>query len=161
MAAMAHETGSIPKGCNASFITLVPKVRDSVRLEQYLPISLVGAMYKIISKVLAGRVKNVLPSIIDESQSSFIKDKGILDSVFMANEAVEDLRRRGRSGLCLKVDFEKAYDSVRWVFFYDMLQRMGFHSKWISWIRGCMESAIVFVCLLMGALRRNLNHLED
>jgi len=59
----------------------------------------------------------------------------------MANEVVEDLRR----GLCLKVDFEKAYDSVRWVFLYDMLQRMRFHSKWISWMRGCMESATVYV----------------
>jgi len=43
------------------------------------------------------------------------------------------------------VDFEKDYDSVRWVFLYDMLQRMGFHSKWISWIRGCMKSATVSV----------------
>jgi len=140
-----HETGTILRGCNASFIALVPKVRDPVMLEQYRAISLVGTMYKIISKVLAGRMKNVLPSIIDESQSAFIKERGILDSVIMANEAVEDLRRNGRSGLCLKVDFEKAYDSVRWDFLYDMLQRMSFHSKWISWIRGCMESATVSV----------------
>jgi len=147
VAAMAnfHSTGHIPKGCNASFIALVPKVRDPVTLEQYRPISLVGAMYKIISKVLAGRMKKVLPSIIDESQSAFIKDRGILESVLMANEVVEDLRRGGRSGLCLKVDFEKAYDSVSWVFLYDMLHRMGFHNKWISWIRGCMESVTVSV----------------
>jgi len=147
VAAMAlfHETCSIPKGCNASFIALVPKVRDPVKLEQYRPISLVGTMYKIISKVLAGIMKNVLPSIIDESQSAFIKERGILDSVFMANEAVEDLRRDGRSGLCLKVDFEKAYDSISWVFLYDTLQRISFHSKWISWIRGCIESATVSV----------------
>ena len=74
MAAMAlfHETGAIPKGCNASFIALVPKVRDPIRLEQYRPISLVGVLYKIISKVLAGRIKNILPSVIDESQSAFL-----------------------------------------------------------------------------------------
>ena len=63
-----HETGSILKGCNASFIALVPKVRDPSKLEQYRPISLVEALYKIISKVLASRMKKVLPSIIDESQ---------------------------------------------------------------------------------------------
>ena len=61
----------------------------------------------------------------------------------MANEVVEDLRRSGRRGLCLKVNFEKAYDSVRWAFLYDMLSRMGFHNLWITLIKGCMESATV------------------
>ncbi len=140
-----HETGSLPKGCNASFIALVPKVRDPIKLEQYRPISLVGALYKIISKVLAGRLKKVLPSVIDESQSAFLKGRGILDSVLMANEVIEELKRKGRSGLCLKLDFEKAYDSVRWDFLYDILHRMGFNNKWIVWIRGCLESATVSV----------------
>ena len=102
-------------------------------------------MYKIIAKVLAERIKNALPYVIDESQSAFLKGRGILDSILMANEVVEDLRRSERSGLCLKVDFEKAYDSVRWDFLYDMLQRMGFHNRWILWIKGCMESASVSV----------------
>ena len=116
-----HGSGSIPKGCNASFVALVPKVRDPSNLEQYRPISLVGVMYKIISKVLAERMKKVLPAVIDECQSVFLKDKGILDSVLTANEVLEDLRRRQVSGLCLKVDFEKAYNSVRWEFLLDML----------------------------------------
>jgi len=59
-----HSTGHIPKGCNASFITLVPKVRDPVTLEQYRPISLVGAMYKIISMVLVGRMKRSYPLLL-------------------------------------------------------------------------------------------------
>ena len=143
--ALFHATGNIPKGCNASFIALIPKVRDPTKLEQYRPISLVGVFYKIITKVLAGRLKKVLPAIIDESQSSFLKGRGILDSVLMANEVVEDLRKKGRSGISLKVDFEKAYDSVRWDFLYDMLHKLGFHSVWILWIRGCLESATVSV----------------
>jgi len=65
--------------------------------------------------------------------------------VLLANEVVEDLRRKGNRGLCLKVDFEKAYDSVMWDYMYDMLGRLGFHNTWIKWIRGCMESATVSV----------------
>ena len=87
----------------------------------------------------------MLISVIDESQSAFLKDRGMLDSVLMANEVAEVLRRYGRSELCLKVDFEKVYDSFRWDFLYDMLHRMGFHSKWIMWIQGCLESATVSV----------------
>jgi len=94
-----HETSFIPKGCNASFIALVPKVRDPCKLDQFRPISLVGAIYKVISKVLAGRIKKkVLPAIIDGSQSTFIKDRGLSDSVLLANEVVEDIRRKGKSG---------------------------------------------------------------
>ena len=85
----------------------------------------------------------MLPTVIDECQSTFLKDRGILDIVLTANEVLEDLRRRRMSGLCLKVDFEKAYDSVRWEFLYDMLHRIGFHSKWIMWIKGCLVSATV------------------
>jgi len=105
----------------------------------------VGAIYKVISKVLAGRIKNVLPALIDGSQSTFIEERGLVDSVLLTNEVIEDIRRRGKRGLCLKVYFEKAYDSVRWDFLYDMLSRLGFHNVWIKWIRGCMESATISV----------------
>jgi len=92
-------TGRIPKGCNASFITLVPKVKDPLKIEQYRPIALVGVLYKIIAKLLACRIKKVLPSVIDESQSAFLKERGMLDSVLLANEVLEDLKRRGKRGV--------------------------------------------------------------
>ena len=84
-------------------------MNDPSQLDQYRPISLVGALYKIIAKVLSCRIKNVLPSVIDENQSVFLKEKEMLDSVLVANEVVEELKRCRRSGLCLKVDNEKAY----------------------------------------------------
>jgi len=87
----------------------------------------------------------VLPGVIDECQSTFLKERGILDSVLTANEVIEDLRRRRMSELCFKVDFEKAYDSVSWEFLYDMLRRLGIHSRWIMWIKGCLASASVSV----------------
>ena len=63
----------------------------------------------------------------------------------MANEVVEELKRGGRRGLCLKVDYEKVYDSVSWVFLLDIIQRLGFHNRWIMWIKDCLESATVSV----------------
>jgi len=70
-------TGHISKGYNASFIALAPKVRDPTHLDQYRPISLLGAIYKIISKVLSCRIKCVLSTVIDDSQWAFLKDRGI------------------------------------------------------------------------------------
>ena len=140
-----HETGILPKGCNASFIALVPKVKDPTTIDQYRPISLVGAMYKIISKVMSNRIKIVLPMVIDENQSAFMKGRGLLESVLLANEVIEDVRRRRRRGVFLKVDFEKAYDSVRWSFLLDMLNRLGFHERWIKWVQGYLESTTVSI----------------
>ena len=91
MAAMQlfHATGSLPKGCNALFIALIPKVRDPSSLDQFRPISLVGVIYKIITKVLSSHMKKIMSLIIDECQSTFLCDRGLLDSVVMANEVLE------------------------------------------------------------------------
>jgi len=110
-----------------------------------MPISLLGVLYKIITKVLSCQIKEALPLVIDANQSAFLKGRGMLDNVLVANEVIKELRRNGRSGLCLKVDYEKGYDSVRWDFLLYMLQKLGFHSKWINWVKGCLESASVFV----------------
>ncbi|XP_068474583.1 secreted RxLR effector protein 78-like [Phaseolus vulgaris] len=90
-------------------------------------------------------MKEVMFDVIDDCQSAFLSNRGLLDSVVMANEALEECTRNHRSGVCFKVDFEKAYDSVRWSFLFDMLQRLGFHEKWILWVKGCLASSSVSV----------------
>jgi len=137
--------GKIPKGCNASFITLVPKKQTPLDLDDYIPISLVGCVYKIISKILANRLKTVLPKIIDNTQSAFIKGRGLLDSILVANEIVEEYRQKKKRLAIVKVDYEKAYDSVNWDFLYHMMERMGFCDRWISWVKECLGSSSVSV----------------
>jgi len=61
-----EKKGRIPKGCNCSFIALVPKINDLTKLDEYRPISLVRAIYKIISKILANRMKIALPRVIEK-----------------------------------------------------------------------------------------------
>jgi len=72
-----QDTGLIPKGCNASFITLVPKKDNPSNLNDFRPISLLGCVYKILSKVLANRLKKVLSSVIDINQSAFLGGRGL------------------------------------------------------------------------------------
>ena len=137
--------GKIPKGCNASFIALVPKKQAPLGLDDYRPISLVGCVYKIISKILANRLKNVLPKVIHSSQSAFIKGRGLMDSILVANETVEECRLKKKRLVIVKVDYEKAYDSINWDFLYYMLNRMGFCDRWIGWIQECLGSSSVSV----------------
>ena len=96
-------------------------------LNQYRPMSLIGCIYKIVAKVLARRLKKVLPKIIDERQSAFIEGRDMLHSVLVANEAVEEVKRNAKSCLVFKVDYKKAYNSVSWDFLIFMLRKMGFN----------------------------------
>ena len=65
--------------------------------------------------------------------------------MLVANEVIEEYKRKRKSCVFFKVDYEKAYDSVSWDFIYYMLRRLGFCELWIRWIKGCLESTTVFV----------------
>lgn len=90
-------------------------------------------------------MKRVLPKLIDENQSAFLGGRSLLNSVLVANEVVHDAKRRRVPTLIFNVDYEKAYDSVKWSFLLYMLKRMNFDSKWIWWIRGCLYLSTVSV----------------
>nr|GFA27492.1 putative RNA-directed DNA polymerase, eukaryota, reverse transcriptase zinc-binding domain protein [Tanacetum cinerariifolium] len=104
-------------------------------------ISLIGSLYKVIAKVLANRFVTVLDDIVDEIQSAFVTDRQIMDGPFILNEIVHWCKDKKKQSMILKVDFEKAYDSVRWDFIDDILRRFGFGEKWCKWIQSCLYSS--------------------
>nr|GEX44636.1 RNA-directed DNA polymerase, eukaryota [Tanacetum cinerariifolium] len=81
--------GDILKGCNSSFIALIPKIPDPNMVKDFRSISLVGSLYKIIAKILANRLVGVLGVIVSEVQSAFIADRQILDGPFILNEVLQ------------------------------------------------------------------------
>ena len=124
---------------------MVPKKANPSNLNDFRLISLMGCVYKILSKILANRMKKVLPSVIDVNQSAFLGERGMMDNILVANETVAYLKKEKKSGVFVKVDFEKTYDSVDWEFLYYMLGRLGLNYKWIKWIKACTESATISV----------------
>ncbi|GKA64535.1 RNA-directed DNA polymerase, eukaryota [Tanacetum coccineum] len=133
--------GSIPKGCNSSFIALIPKTRDANMAKDFRPISLIGSLYKIIAKILADRLVVVLGDIINKVQSDFVADRQILDGPFILNELFQWCKSKKKHSLIFKVDFKKAYDSVRWDYLDDVLKKFGFGDMWCGWIQGCLRSS--------------------
>nr|GEX56738.1 RNA-directed DNA polymerase, eukaryota, reverse transcriptase zinc-binding domain protein [Tanacetum cinerariifolium] len=107
------------------------------------PISLIGSLYKVIAKVLANRLVTDLDDIVDEIQSAFVTDRQILDDPFILNEIVHWCKNKKKQSMIFKVDFEKAYDSVRWDFIDDILRRFDFEEKWCKWIQSCLGSVLV------------------
>ncbi|GJS31784.1 RNA-directed DNA polymerase, eukaryota, reverse transcriptase zinc-binding domain protein [Tanacetum coccineum] len=123
-------TGEISRGCNASFVTLIPKVSDPIELGDYRPNSLIGFYYKIIAKLLAERIKVVVGKLVGGVQNAFVKGRYILDGVLIAKETVGYIKKARKKCLLFKVDFKKAYDSLNWDFLLEVLKLMGFGSKW-------------------------------
>jgi len=86
----------------------------------------VGSLYKILAKVLANRLRQVIGSVVSEVQSTFVKNRQILDGILIANEVVDEARKLKKELLLFNVDFEKAYDSVELGYLDEVMGSMSF-----------------------------------
>ncbi|GJU90933.1 RNA-directed DNA polymerase, eukaryota [Tanacetum coccineum] len=134
--------GHFPRGCNSSFIALIPKIQDAKFVKDFRPISLIGSVYKIIAKILANRLCLVLPYLISDVQSAFVANRQILDGPFILNELLSWCKFKKLNGMIFKVDFEKAFDSVKWDYLDETLKAFGFGLKWRNWISSCLNNAM-------------------
>ena len=136
-----HEHGRFVRQLNATFLVLIPKKQTVEDFKDLRPISLVSGLYKILTKVLANRIKKVMDKVISKSQNAFVEGRQILDAVLIANEIVDASLRRKECGLICKLDIEKAYDTISWEFLYQVMGKMGFRGRWMSWIKWCISTA--------------------
>nr|GEU80083.1 RNA-directed DNA polymerase, eukaryota [Tanacetum cinerariifolium] len=127
-------------GCNSSFIALIPKVVDAKFVTDFRPISLIGSVYKVVTRILANRLARVISDLVSNTQSTFVANRQILDSPFILNEVLTWCKRKRKQALVFKVNFPKAYDSIRWDFLLDVLQAFGFGPRWCTWICGIFSS---------------------
>jgi exonuclease III len=88
----SRTSGQVLSALNATFITLIPKEERATHPKQFRPISLCNVIYKIITKVIANRLKPLLPTIISNEQSGYVEGRQIMDSVILANEVIHSLK---------------------------------------------------------------------
>lgn len=109
-------------------MALIPEKVGAIKLNDCRPISLVGCVYKIISKLLAERLKKVIHKLVNRQQMAFIKGRQIVDAVMIANEPVDSREKCKKPGILCNIDIQKAYDHLNWSYLVNMLQKMGFWS---------------------------------
>jgi hypothetical protein len=122
---------------------LIPKGNNPEELKDFWPISLCNVIYKVISKCLVNRLRPILGEIISPAQSAFIPGRMITDNVVIAFECIHAIQKvAGDKGdfCAYKLDLSKAYDRVGWGYLKLLLEKLGFHSKWVQWIMTCVST---------------------
>jgi hypothetical protein len=131
----SFQTGCLPYSMRLSIITLIHKKKSRSDIRNYRPISLLCTDYKIIAKLLAERMKVVLPAIIHGDQTGFLKDRYICENITLFLDVQEHLAREARSGLCFLTDWEKAYDLMDRDFIEASLVAFGFGPILVKWFQ--------------------------
>ena len=110
---------------NYTLLTLIPK-KGANNLESFRPISLCNVVYKIITKLIADRLKICLLVVISEEQGGFVAGKKILDGILIASKIIHSMHISNKRAMLIKLDMAKAYDKVKWSFLQKILSAFGF-----------------------------------
>lgn len=125
-----------------SNLVLIPKTEEANRVGQFRPICVYNLVYKIISKILAKRMKPCIDPLISKSQSAFISRKEISNNIILFREILHSFKQKRykRKEFCLKVDLSKAFDRMDWSYIISVLSLYSFPSRFTNWIMGCVVS---------------------
>uniref|UniRef100_A0A453N2N1 Reverse transcriptase domain-containing protein n=1 Tax=Aegilops tauschii subsp. strangulata TaxID=200361 RepID=A0A453N2N1_AEGTS len=112
---------------NFGMITLLPKKEEAIRMEQFRPICLLSVSFKIFTKVATNRLTWIAHSVVQPSQTIFMPRRHILEGVVILHETLHEIHSKKLDGVIIKMDFEKAYDKVKWPFLQQAMRMKGFN----------------------------------
>eukprot|EP00253_Pinus_taeda_P015299 PITA_15299 len=125
---------------NSTFFSLIPKADNSEDAKGFRPIALCNVIYKIISSLMAKRLKPLLEKLISPEQTGFVEGRQILDGLVVTQEVIHSMKTKKQKGMMMKLDLSKAYDRVSWQYLAEILRSFGFSSRWIRWVLSCIST---------------------
>ncbi|XP_026384103.1 uncharacterized protein LOC113279643 [Papaver somniferum] len=137
------------KAINHTYQVLIPEISNPKTPADYRSISLCNVSYKIISKILANRLKPLLPDIISPTQNAFVAGRHIHANIIIAHEILYSMKRKTikKALVGLKLDMSKAFDRVEWSFLLSIFRQLGFHNDWISLIEQCISTSNISILI--------------
>jgi hypothetical protein len=127
-------------------LTLLPKKNKDTRyLKNWRPLSLLNTDYKILAKVLAKRLQGVLPDIISYDQSGCLKGRSTFSNIRGTIDVINYVNNKNLPGYLAFIDYEKAFDTVKWSFLYKCLEKMNFGKIYIEYIKSLYNGVCTHV----------------
>ena len=106
--------------------SLIPKKEKAMTPDWFRPIALCNVVYKIISKVIANRLKPLLPALVSEEKTGYVEGRQILNNIIQAHKVVHSLKSNKQAGMIIQLDLAKAYDKLSWAYIREVLKAYGF-----------------------------------
>lgn len=119
----------------ANISLILKKGKCAESCSSYRPIALLNVDRKILSKILATRLEALLPRIIKEDQTGFIKGRNSYNNVRRLLNVIQAFQQRDIDGLVLSLDAEKAFDRVEWSYLFYSLNKFGLGDSFIRWVK--------------------------
>ncbi len=143
----SFNTGTLPLTLTQASISLLPKEgKDPTRCESYRPISLLNVDFKILSKMIALRLEPILPTIISNVQTGFIRGRNPFSNLRRLYNVMYTNSPPDEQEAVISLDAEKAFDRVEWEYLFHTLKQFGFPADLISWIKLLYVSPVASVC---------------
>ena len=118
---------------------------EAERIQQYRPICLLNVSFNFFTKAATLRLNSVADHVVRPTQTAFMQGRNILDGVVILHETVHEMHRKKLNGVILKIDFEKAYDKVKWSFLQQTLRMKGFSDEWRTMIHNFVSGGSVAI----------------
>jgi hypothetical protein len=128
---------------NFGIITLIQKIENTTKIQQYRPICVLDISFKIFTKVGTNRLNKVAKTVVSPTETAFMPGRNIMESVVIVHETIHELHTKKSNGVIFKIDFEKAYDKVKWSFLQQTLRMKVFSPKWCIWIQNMVTGGSV------------------
>jgi len=156
----SRKNRTVLKAFNTLFISLIPKQDDSMTLDRFKPIELCNVVYKIISKIIANRLKPLLPTLVSEEQTGYVEGRQILNNIIQAHEVVHSIISNRQAGMIMQLDLEKAYDKLNWAYIRKVLIAYGFDHNRVGWVMALITTSSSSI-LLNGSPSKPFNPTRD
>ena len=150
-------TGFLLKEWNSTILVLIPKQNPPEEVNHLRPISLCNTIYKCAAKCMVKRMKPLLPDLISGFQNAFIPGRHMEDNILISHELLHIInKQRGqqRHLAALKLDMNKAYDRVNWMFILKILTAYGFPPHWVRLVEQCI-STVTYRVLINGSTSKS------
>ena len=128
-----NEEGELYQSAKRGVISLLPKKKDPLYLKNWRPLTMLNTDYKILAKVLAERLKQVLPYLISMDQTGFMENRQISTTIRQTLDAIDYIQQRKLTGYLLSLDFEKCFDKIEYGAIRGALRYFDIGENFISW----------------------------